>query len=187
MALFLIETPLPQSVAGGSETRPEPVEPLLERIADAVEASGGEVIEIQLGRDTGLIYTVAEHQSGSVLERALTDAGIPHHGSAEVRLVGPSLAQLKAQRSSARYLVEWDLPTGLTLERYLARKRAKAPGYAQVPETTFLRTYVCLDMSKCLCLYDAPDEAAVLRARAAVDTPVDRLTQLEPGAIRVRT
>ncbi|WP_131832511.1 nickel-binding protein, partial [Mycobacteroides abscessus] len=28
---------------------------------------------------------------------------------------------------------------------------------------------------KCLCFYDAPDEEAVLRARKAVDTPVDRL------------
>ncbi|MEX2136946.1 MAG: DUF4242 domain-containing protein [Chloroflexota bacterium] len=182
MALYLIEIPLPHEL----EARPEPVEPLFERIADAVTAAGAEVIEIQAGRDTGLAYTIAEHKDGSLLEQALTDAGIPHHGSAEVRLVGPSLEQLKAHRSAARYLVEWDLPTGLTLERYLDRKRAKAPVYAQVPETTFLRTYVCLDMSKCLCLYDAPDEAAVLRARAAVDTPVDRLTQLEPGAIRVR-
>ena len=186
MSLFLIETPLPQPVADGSQARPEPIDLFLERIADAVESSRGEVIEIQLGRDTGLVYTVAEHERGSVLEQALTDAGIPHHGSAEVRLVGPSLEQLKARRSSARYLVEWDLPTGLTLERYLARKRAKAPGYSQVPETTFLRTYVCLDLSKCLCLYDAPDEAAVLRARQAVDTPVDRVTALEEGPIRVR-
>ena len=187
MALYLIETPLASPAANESEARPEPVEPLFERIADALEASGADVIEIQAGRDTGLVYAIAEHEDAAVLEQALTDAGILHHGSAEVRLVGPSLDQLKAHRSGARYLVEWDLPTGLTLDRYLARKRAKAPGYAQVPETTFLRTYVCLDMSKCLCLYDAPDEAAVLRARTAVDTPVDRLTQLEEGVTRVRT
>ena len=186
MVLYLIETPLSPPAVDGSEVPPETLEPLFERIADALIASGGQVIEIQVGRDTGLVYTIAEHDDAAVLERALTDAGIPHHGSAEVRLVGPSLDQLKAHRSSARYLVEWDLPTGLSLERYLDRKRAKAPGYAQVPETTFLRTYVCVDMSKCLCLYDAPDEAAVLRARAAVDTPVDRLTALEPGATRVR-
>jgi hypothetical protein len=34
-------------------------------------------------------------------------------------------------------------------------------------------------MSKCLCLYDAPDDAAVLRARQAVDAPVSGLTALE--------
>ena len=177
MALFLIETPLPAQAAA---------DPMLESIADAVDASGGELIEAQLGRTTGLAYTIAEHTDASVLEQELRDAGIPFHGIAEVRLVGPTLDELKAHRSGARFLVEWDLPAGLTLERYLERKRAKAPGYAKVPETTFLRTYVCLDMSKCLCLYDAPDEEAVLRARAAVDTPVDRVTRLEEGPIRVR-
>jgi len=64
------------------------------------------------------------------------------------------------------------------MEQYLTRKREKAPLYAQVPETQFLRTYVREDMVKCLCFYDAPDEDAVIRARAAVDTPVDRLTRL---------
>lgn len=186
MALYLIETPLSPPAVDRSEVPQETLEPLFERIADALAASGGQVIEVQVGRDTGLVYTIAEHDDAAVLEQVLADAGIPHNGSAEVRLVGPSLDELKAQRSGARYLVEWDLPAGLTLERYLDRKRAKAPGYAQVPETTFLRTYVCLDMSKCLCLYDAPDEEAVLRARAAVGTPVDRLTQLEPGGSRVR-
>ncbi|MGQ0608731.1 MAG: DUF4242 domain-containing protein [Chloroflexota bacterium] len=177
MALFLIESPHPD---------PDGSRPLLESIADAVQAAGGEVIEAQLGSGTGLAYTIAEHEDGAILERGLTHAGLAFHGVAEVRLVGPSLDELKASRSGARYLVEWDLPSGLTLDAYLERKRAKAPGYAAVPETTFLRTYVCLDMSKCLCLYDAPDEAAVLRARAAVDTPVDRLTPLEEGPIRVR-
>lgn len=177
MALFLIESPLPH--------RHSP-QPLLEAVADAIEAADGEVIEAQLGSDTGLAYTIVEHADGSVLERSLADAGLAIHGVAEVRLVGPSLDELKAHRSGARYLVEWDLPAGLKLDAYLERKRSKAPGYAKVPETTFLRTYVCLDMSKCLCLYDAPDEEAVLRARAAVDTPVDRVTKLEEGRSRVR-
>lgn len=181
MALYLIETPL--SPPGKDE---QLVQPLLNRIADAVDAAGGELIEIQVGRDTGLAYAIVEHADASALEQALSDAGLASHGTAEVRLVGPTLDELKAHRSGARYLVEWDLPTGLTLERYLERKRAKAPGYAKVPETTFLRTYVCVDMSKCLCLYDAPDEGAVLRARAAVETPVDRWTQLQEGPIRVR-
>ena len=33
-------------------------------------------------------------------------------------------------------------------------------------------------MSKCLCFYDAPDEAAVKRAREAVHTPIDSITEL---------
>ena len=178
MALYLIETQLDQS-------RPDGPSVLSERIADAVERAGGEVIEIQVGRATRHLYVIAEHEAPAELEAALHQADIAANGIAEVRLVGPSLEEIKAQRAGARYLVEWDLPAGLTMERYLARKRDKAPGYAQVPETTFLRTYVCVDLSKCLCLYDAPDEAAVLRAREAVETPVDRLTAIEEAS-RVR-
>jgi hypothetical protein len=74
--------------------------------------------------------------------------------------------------------VEWDFPAGLTMDAYLERKKAKAPLYAQVPEVRFLRTYVCEDMSKCLCLYQAPDAAAVRRAREVVTTPVSRLSPL---------
>ena len=62
---------------------------------------------------------------------------------------------------------------------YLARKKAKAPRYADVPEVSFLRTYVREDMVKCLCFYDAADEGIVRRGRAAVDTPIDRLHALD--------
>ena len=64
------------------------------------------------------------------------------------------------------------------METYLARKKANSPKYAQVPEVSFLRTYVREDTVKCLCFYDAPDEDAVLRARKAVSTPIDRLFKL---------
>ncbi|WP_416236598.1 nickel-binding protein [Thermomicrobium sp. 4228-Ro] len=33
-------------------------------------------------------------------------------------------------------------------------------------------------MAKCVCLYAAPDESAVRRAREVVSAPVDRLTRL---------
>src|SRR5919109_2847112 len=68
------------------------------------------------------------------------------------------------------------------MEQYLARKQAKAPLYAQVPEVRFLRTYVCEDMSKCLCLYQAPDEQWVRRAREVVSTPISRLSRLAGAA-----
>ena len=67
----------------------------------------------------------------------------------------------------------------MTWTSYLARKKANAPRYADVPEVSFLRTYVREDMDKCLCFYDAPDEAAVRRAREAVSTPIDRLHGLD--------
>ncbi len=179
MALYLIEFPL----------RDAAPESLFRPIAEAVEATDAELVELQVGLDAGLLYAVVEvTEQGTPerLEEALRERELSFHGVVEVRLVGPTLADVKAARDEAGYLVEWDLPNGLTMERYLARKRAKAPLYAQVPETTFLRTYVCVDMSKCLCFYRAPDEAAVLRARAAVETPVDRLTRLEEASSRVR-
>ena len=176
MALYLVEFPLRNASA----------ENLFRPIEQAIAAAGAELIELQVGLDAGLLYAIAEAESPESLEAGLRERDLPFHGTSEVRLVGPSLEEVKAARGDAGYLVEWDLPNGLTMERYLTRKREKAPLYAQVPETTFLRTYVCLDMSKCLCLYDAPDEEAVLRARAAVDTPVDRVTYLEEGPIRVR-
>ena len=88
------------------------------------------------------------------------------------------LDEIKALRRGAGYLVEWDIPAEITMEQYLTRKKANAPKYAEVPEVSFLRTYVREDTAKCLCFYDAPDEDAVLRARKAVSTPIDRLFKL---------
>ena len=88
------------------------------------------------------------------------------------------LIDIKKLKKDADYLVEWDIPAEITMEQYLTRKKANAPKYAEVPEVSFLRTYVREDTAKCLCFYDAPDEDAVLRARKAVSTPIDRLFKL---------
>ena len=85
---------------------------------------------------------------------------------------------IKKLKKDADYLVEWDIPAEITMEQYLTRKKANAPKYAEVPEVSFLRTYVREDTAKCLCFYDAPDEEAVVRARKAVSTPIDRLFKL---------
>ena len=74
--------------------------------------------------------------------------------------------------------MEWDIPEEVGLDQYLTTKKSKAHLYENVPETTFMRTYVRQDAIKCLCFYDAPDEAAVRRARDAVSTPIDRLTRI---------
>ena len=106
-------------------------------------------------------------------------------GPDEVRLVGAELEEIKALRRGAGYLVEWDIPAEITMDQYLARKKANAPKYAEVPETSFLRPYVREATAKCLCFYDAPDEDAVVRAREAVSTPIDRIWAL--GAIELDT
>ncbi|MEZ4502914.1 MAG: DUF4242 domain-containing protein [Dehalococcoidia bacterium] len=172
MALFLLEFDAPSD---GQEAH----QALFDQIAAAAQQSNGELIEIQVGADSGVVYAIVEHRAAEVLQGVFANAGIEPKDVAEVRLVGPTLEDVKARKGGkANYLVEWDLPSELTMDQYLTNKKSKAHLYANVPETTFMRTYVREDMVKCLCLYDAPDEDAVLRAREAVSTPVDRVTRL---------
>ncbi|WP_370067341.1 DUF4242 domain-containing protein [Mycobacterium sp. MAA66] len=146
-----------------------------------VHRAGGELIEAQVTGQHRVFVVAAFADGGAAQIDAASVAAAELTGPHEVRLVGADLDQLKAVRPTAGYLVEWDLPADLDMDSYLSRKKANAPKYAQVPEVSFLRTYVRVDMDKCLCLYDAPDEDAVRRARVAVQTPVDRLYGLESG------
>jgi hypothetical protein len=158
------------------------VQRLLEDIGDVVRRSGtAEVVEFQVTSNRSYLYVIVEAVDATEVADALKSV-VPVdtvvRGPDPVRLVGAELAEVKAARSAAGYLVEWDLPAELGMDEYLARKKEKAPRYADVPEVTFLRTYVREDMDKCLCLYDAPDEDLVRKAREAVDSPVDRLHAL---------
>lgn len=177
MSLFLSEFMLP----------PEPARAAaFDAIEHAALEAGGELIELQVGPDAGRLYAVTEHHEAAGLEVAFRRADLGPFEVVEVRLVGPTLEEVKAARGEAGYLVEWDFPDDLGMDDYLARKKRNAPNYAKVPETTFLRTYVCEDMSKCLCFYRAPDEDAVLRARDAVQTPVTRIGRIEEAPRHVR-
>jgi hypothetical protein len=161
------------------------VDELLVALDKAASAAAGELIESQVTAGHDRVFAVLEAAGPDVLRAELIDRAVPGAkdvtGPDEVRRVGADLDQLKAARPGAGYLVEWDLPAELDMDTYLARKKAKAPLYADVPEVSFLRTYVREDMAKCLCFYDAADEEIVRRGRAAVDTPVDRLHELAPG------
>lgn len=156
-----------------------PVESLLATIQAAVIAAGAEFIEAQVTADQGRVFVILEGPSSDSLQSALTAAGVEIEALDQVRLVGADINDVKKTRPASGYLVEWDIPAGITMDAYLARKKEKSPLYAQVPETTFQRTYVREDMVKCLCFYDAPDEAAVVRAREVVSTPIDRLHRLD--------
>lgn len=156
------------------------VDQVIKTLDAEVHRAGGELIEAQVTGQHRL-FVVAEFADGPLQLDAASAGAAELTGPHEVRLVGAELDQLKAARPTAGYLVEWDLPAELDMESYLTRKNANAPKYAQVPEVNFLRTYVRVDMDKCLCLYDAPDEDAVRRARVAVQTPIDRLYGLESG------
>jgi hypothetical protein len=172
MPLFLLEL-------ATNTTNREAVIPILDALSDKAAKSGGTVIEAQIATDMQRAYVVVKHGDRTALTAAVRGS-VPAVGDiAEVRLVGATLESVKAAKGAAKYLVEWDLPAGLTMDKYLARKKEKSPLYAQVPEVKFLRTYVREDMGKCLCFYDACDSAAVQRAREVVQAPIDRLSRLE--------
>lgn len=162
---------------------------LIDEVAARAGRADAEVIESEVTGDGSRVFVVVEAPDGPGFAAVLR--GSPIEGAAEVtgpfpvRLVGAELDDVKATRPQAGYLVEWDLPQGLDMDTYLARKKEKSPRYADVPEVSFLRTYVREDMAKCLCLYNAPDEAAVKRARGAVDTPFDRLFALSPSVVNL--
>ena len=178
MSLFLLEIEPSSATRAGSQG-----------VLDALASLSGdhtpaELIESQVAADHSRLFTVLEAESAEAVGQVVAElrqvAGAVH-GPDEVRLVGAELEDIKALRRGAGYLVEWDIPAEITMDQYLARKKANAPKYAEVPETSFLRTYVREDTAKCLCFYDAPDEDAVVRAREAVSTPIDRIWTL--GAI----
>lgn len=172
MTLYLYE------LSGHSSDRSD-ADHVLKQLDAHVHGAGGELIEAQVTRAHDRIFAVVEFPGEPAELDATTFGAHEVTGPHQVRLVGAELDTLKAVRRAAGYLVEWDLPAELDMDSYLARKKSNAPKYANVPEVSFLRTYVREDMDKCLCFYNAPDEAAVLRAREAVQTPVDRLHRLD--------
>lgn len=155
---------------------------LLDVLAAAVAGASARPVEFLVSRAGRRVFVVAETEApvglAAALRSAVGTAGRLDVGPVAVRLVGAE-AEAAAGPAPAGYLVEWDLPADLTMDRYLDRKKANSVRYADVPQTTFLRTYVREDLVKCLCLYDAPSESDVRAARAAVDAPVDRLTTLD--------
>jgi hypothetical protein len=174
LGLYLIET------ATGAVERDE-VDRLLAALVPAVTAVGAEVVESRVTADLKRLFTVVEvaDTDADQLRAQLGGAGVEVDDVAAVRLVGADLDEVKAATDDGpRYLVEWDLPSELTMDTYLARKREKSPLYAQIPEVAFRRTYVREDLDKCLCFYDAPCADDVYRARDVVSAPVDRFHEL---------
>jgi hypothetical protein len=171
MALYLIESTL-------EDSNPEHVQQKLDRVAETATAHRSELIEAQVGEALDRLFVVIEAQNAEIAQQAFENSGFTAVLLKEVRLIGQDLNITKLRKGKANYLVEWNLPAGLTMEAYLKRKAEKSPLYAQVPEVKFERTYVCEDMSKCLCFYDSPDETTVKQAREVVSAPIDTLTPI---------
>ena len=173
MSLFVAELDTTSNASDGS------FESVLSSIETAAAKSGGEFIESQVTADHARVFAVIQHEDQVSLRADLSEAGFKVDDLAQVRLVGAELEDVKKLRKPGQYLVEWDFPEGLTMDKYLARNREKSPLYNDITDVKFLRTYVREDMVKCLCFYDGESEAAVVAAREVVDTPISRLHKLE--------
>ena len=173
MALYLVESSLKELVSTKDELNQK-----VSELQSSLGEKGAALIEVQVSKDFSRSFFIVEGEKQEVATETLEGAGISVDLVKEVRLVGKELDAVKEQNDVVNYLVEWNIPADITMDQYLARKKKNSVHYDEVPEVSFSRTYVCEDMSKCLCFYDAPDEAAVKRAREAVQTPIDAITEL---------
>lgn len=173
MALYLVEGTLKTAVNSKDE-----FEQKVDHLQSQLSENNASLIEVQVAKDFKRLFFIVESDNEQVATSTLEKEDINAELVKEVRLVGQDLEEVKQQKDVVNYLVEWNLPENLTMDQYLSRKRANSVHYEEVPEVTFSRTYVCEDMTKCLCFYDAPNEEAVKRAREAVKAPIDAITEL---------
>ena len=173
MSLILFETKLE-----GQNVTKASFKEKVDGIQSLLNKQQASLIEVQVAKDFSQIFFIVETEEQGSVANTFESEGFPIHLQKEVRLVGDDLERIKSQTETVNYIVEWNLPEHLTMDQYLNRKQQNSVHYAEVPEVSFSRTYVCEDMTKCLCFYDAPDEAAVKRAREAVNAPIDSITEL---------
>lgn len=175
MGLYLIESQL-----NGKFADQEAFEAKVTEIQETLGKKGASLIEIQVAKDLSRAFFIIESEDRNTVNETLRGLEIPVVLTKSVRLVGQDLEAVKKKGDVVNYLVEWNLPENLTMDAYLDRKKTNSVHYAEVPEVTFSRTYVCEDMTKCLCFYDAPDESTVKKAREAVKAPIDTITEILP-------
>lgn len=173
MSLFLVESAFKNAVQDKND-----FEKKVASIQEVLKEKNINLIEVQVSKDFSRVFFIVEGEGAENVATGVGDNEIDVQLVKEVRLVGKDLEEVKRQAEQVNYLVEWNIPAELTMDDYLSRKKKNSVHYAEVPEVSFSRTYVCEDMSKCLCFYDAPDEESVVRAREAVKTPIDSITEI---------
>jgi Protein of unknown function (DUF4242) len=171
--LYLVE-----SILNSAVKEKAAFEGKIEEIRSGLKDSSSSLIEVQVAKDFSRAFFIIESDSRNSVNETLRSIEVPVSLIKPVRLVGQELDTVKAQAENVNYLVEWNLPENLTMDAYLERKSKNSVHYAEVPDVKFSRTYVCEDMTKCLCFYDSPDESTVKKAREAVKAPIDTITEL---------
>lgn len=175
MSLYLVESVLASLVKDQDS-----FEKKAAAIQESLSAQGATLIEIQVSKDFSRAFFIIESEERNTINESLRALEVPVSLIKPVRLIGQDLEKVKQAADVVNYLVEWNLPENLTMDQYLDRKKTNSVHYAEVPEVAFSRTYVCEDMTKCLCFYDAPDESTVKKAREAVKAPIDTITEILP-------
>lgn len=176
MGLYLIESSFNGVVSSTNE-----VDEKVSSIQSKLNEKGASLIELQISKDLTRSFFIIEGENKEIAIDTLRNEELPIQLVKEVRLVGKDLEEVKQKNDVVNYIVEWNIPSNITMEQYLERKKKNSVHYQEVPEVTFSRTYVCEDMTKCLCFYDAPNKEAVKRAREAVKTPIDSITEIIPN------
>lgn len=174
MALFLFETNIQEQ-----DRQKDTIQAKIEVIQEKLKEIDGSFIEVQIAKELHHAFFIVETDAPEEAEKVFTNEDVEVELKKEVRLVGEELEDVKQQKDKVNYVVEWNLPENLTMDQYLARKQKNSVHYQEVPEVTFARTYVCEDMTKCLCFYDAPNQKVVEKAREAVSAPIDVITELD--------
>lgn len=175
MSLYLVESVLTSTVKDQAT-----FEAKAAAIQEQLNNQSATLIEIQVSKDLSRAFFIIESEERNVINETLRSLEVPVSLIKPVRLVGQELEDVKKQADVVNYLVEWNLPENITMDQYLDRKKTNSVHYAEVPEVAFSRTYVCEDMTKCLCFYDAPNESTVKKAREAVKAPIDTITEILP-------
>lgn len=175
MGLYLVEAQFKEVVKTKNS-----FERKVSELKKAVNEEKINLIEVQVAKDFSRSFFIFESEDEELLISSLGKQDLNVELLKDVRIIGKDLEEVKKHSDEVNYLVEWNLPADLTMDQYLDRKKKNSVHYAEVPEVSFSRTYVCEDMTKCLCFYDAPDEDAVKRAREAVKTPIDSITEIAP-------
>lgn len=174
MSLLLIEVESKEA-----NSTKEGITERIENIKSKLANESSRLIEVQIAKDLSQAYIIVKTNSEKIAQSTIESEGFIVNLVKEVRLIGEELDTVEESNEEINFLVEWNLPKDLTMEAYLERKKKNSVHYDETPEVSFARTYVCEDMTKCLCFYDAPDEAAVKRARVAVKAPINAITELE--------
>lgn len=114
MSLYLVESTI------NEVSSKEEFSALVEKV-HGTEGVG--VIEVQVAKDFSRGYFIIEAADEEAAKTALQTQGVAIDLVKEVRLIGKELDEVKAGGEQVNYLVEWEIPAEITMEKYLERKR----------------------------------------------------------------